>query len=217
MSDVFTLHGSPHSQFTYKVALMLSLSRQGFFFRYVSFQKGVHLTPEFRELSRWGQVPVLQHGNQILVQSGAILEYLAATLGKFGSHDHILHLRICEWLYWNADRLAPPIHGCYGVKLGQLKLLPTVFDPAIVAYHRRRAEAALSVLDATLADRDFLVSGQPTIADVCCYGEVFFAQLCDFELSRWPNVGRWAGRIAALPGFKAPFDLLAMADAQISQ
>lgn len=216
MSDVFTLHGSPHSQFTYKVALMLNLSRQPFSFRYVSFQKGVHLTPEFRELSRWGQVPVLQHGNQILVQSGAILEYLAATLGKFGSHDHIVRQRIREWLYWNTDRLAPPIHGCYGIKLGQLKLLPIVLDPAIVGYHRRRAEAALTVLDGNLIDDDFLVPGQPTIADICCYGEVAFAQLSDFELSRWPNIGRWAGRIATLPGFKSPFDLLAMADAQIS-
>jgi glutathione S-transferase len=215
MSDVFTLHGSPHSQFTYKVALMLNLARQPFCFRYVSFQKGVHLTPEFRELSRWGQVPVLQHGNHTLVQSGAILEYLAATLGKFGSHDREMHQRIREWLYWNTDRLAPPIYGCYGIKLGQLKLLPTVFDPAIVEYHRRRAEEALSVLDGNLVGDDFLVSGQPTIADICCYGEVAFAQLCDFELSRWPNIGRWAGRIATLPGFKAPFDLLAMADAQI--
>ena len=176
MSDVFTLHGSPHSQFTYKVALMLNLSRQPFCFRYVSFQKGVHLTPEFR----------------------------------------VVHQRMREWLYWNTDRLAPPIYSCYGIKLGQLKLLPAVFDPAIVEYHRRRAEAALSVLDGNLVGDDFLVSGQPTIADICCYGEVAFAQLCDFELSRWPNIGRWAGRIATLPGFKAPFDLLAMADAQIS-
>ena len=126
-----------------------------------------------------------------------------------------MHQRIREWLYWNTDRLAPPIYGCYGIKLGQLKLLPTVFDPAIVEYHRHRAEAALSVLDGNLVGDDFLVSGQPTIADICCYGEVAFAQLCDFELSPWPNIGRWAGRIVTLPGFKAPFDLLAMADAQI--
>ena len=215
MSDTFTLHGSPHSQFTYKVALMLNLSRQPFSFRYVSFQKGVHLTPAFRELSRWGQVPVLQHGSEILTQSPAILEYLAATLGKFGAHDRIMQQRIREWLYWNTDRLAPPIHGCYGIKLGQLKLLPTAIDPAIVEYHRRRAEAALSMLDSNLAHDNFLVSGEPTIADVCCYGEVAFAHLCDFELSRWPNTGRWAGRIETLPGFKAPFDLLAMADATL--
>ena len=55
----FTLYGSPHSLPTYKVALMLRLSQQPFSFRYVSFQKGMHKTPEFKALSRWGQVPVL--------------------------------------------------------------------------------------------------------------------------------------------------------------
>jgi glutathione S-transferase len=45
MAD-FTLHGSPHSQFTYKVALMLRMSGAPFSFRYVSFQKGMHRTAE---------------------------------------------------------------------------------------------------------------------------------------------------------------------------
>jgi len=61
MTSDFILYGSPHSQFTYKIALMLRLSRQPFAFRYVSFQRGVHRTPEFLALSRWGQVPVLVH------------------------------------------------------------------------------------------------------------------------------------------------------------
>ena len=42
MTSDFILYGSPHSQFTYKVALMLRLSRKPFAFRYVSFQKGMH-------------------------------------------------------------------------------------------------------------------------------------------------------------------------------
>jgi glutathione S-transferase len=80
MAD-FTLHGSPHSQFTYKVALMLRMSGAPFSFRYVSFQKGMHRTAEFRALSRWSQVPVLQHAGKVLVESAAILEYLSETLG----------------------------------------------------------------------------------------------------------------------------------------
>ena len=56
MRGVFVLHGSPHSLPTYRVALMLRLSGIGFHFRYISFQRRMHLTPEFRALSRWGQV-----------------------------------------------------------------------------------------------------------------------------------------------------------------
>jgi glutathione S-transferase len=77
MSDGFTLYASPHSLPTYRVALMLRLCREGFTFRYVSFQRGMHLTPEFCALSRWGQVPVVEHNGRILVQSAAILEYFA--------------------------------------------------------------------------------------------------------------------------------------------
>jgi glutathione S-transferase len=76
MSDGFTLHGSPHSLPTYRIALMLRLCRTDFTFRYVSFQRGMHLTPEFRALSRWGQVPVLEHDGWVFVQSAAILEIL---------------------------------------------------------------------------------------------------------------------------------------------
>lgn len=216
MASEFTLHGSPHSQFTYKVALMLRLAGVAFTFRYVSFQKGMQRTPEFRALSRWGQVPVLEHRGRALCQSGAILEYLAETLGVFGARDMPGRQRIREWLYWNADRLAPPISGCYGVKLGERKLLPIAFDPAIAASFRHRAGVALTALDANLAGSAFVAADTPTIADIACYGDVAFAALAEIDLEGWDAIGRWSERIARLPGFRAPFDLLTMADAKIS-
>jgi glutathione S-transferase len=109
MSDGFTLHGSPHSLPTYRIALMLRLCRTSFTFRYVSFQRGMHLTPEFRALSRWGQVPVLEHDGRVFVQSAAILEYLAEMLGQFGAADVEGRQHLREWLFWDADRLMPPL------------------------------------------------------------------------------------------------------------
>src|SRR5436190_4580247 len=132
MVDGFVLHGSPHSLYTYKVALMLRLSAVECSFRYVSFQKGMQLTPEFRALSRWGQVPVLEHGGRVLVQSAAILDYLAECLGRFGAGDPDTRQTIREWLFWNADRLSPPLFGLYGVELGRRKLLPLSWDAAVI-------------------------------------------------------------------------------------
>jgi glutathione S-transferase len=77
----FTLYGSPHSLPTYKVALMLSVAGEPFSFRYVSFQKRMHKTSEFLALSRWGQVPVLLDGGRVYLQSAAIVEHLAETIG----------------------------------------------------------------------------------------------------------------------------------------
>ena len=120
-----------------------------------------------------------------------------------------------EWLYWDVDTLSPPIFGLYGVELGRQKLLPIGVDPAIADYHGRRAEAALSVLDSHLAHGSYLCAAEPTIADLFCYGDVAFAEICAFDLKRWANVTGWAKRVTALPGFKAPFELLAMKDAEV--
>src|SRR5689334_19817554 len=132
---------------------MLRLSRQPFAFRYVSFQGGMHRTPEFLALSRWRQVPVLVHQERRLTQSGAILEYLADVLGTLrGSRQDVR-----ERLSWDADPLAPPVYGCCGARLGELKLLPISVDPVIANYHRTGLERALMALDEQLAPNSFLV------------------------------------------------------------
>ncbi len=215
MADGCTLYGSPHSQFTYKIALTLRLAGQAFSFRYISFQKGMQLAPEFRALSRWGQVPVLQHGDTTLVHSGAMLEYLAPILGQFGAQDEAARRSIREWLYWDADRLAPPVYGCYGVSLGERGLLPIKTDPAVAAYHRRGVEAAFGILDAKLGKEDFLPAPALTITDLSCYGDAAFARMSGFDLARWTNIARWAAAIEMRPGFRPPLELLPMADSEI--
>lgn len=215
MSGIFILHGSPHSLPTYRVALMLRLCGVGFRFRYVSFQRRTHLTPEFRALSRWGQVPVLEHDGRMLLQSAAILEYLSETFNRFGGGG-TTRQDIREWLFWDADRLYPPLYGWYGVDLGRRGLLPLSFDDAIVARWEALGKAALGVLDAHLAASPFLVGTEPTIADIASYANIAFARLSGRNLAEWPNVAAWAGRIEALPAFAAPFDLLAMHDAEIA-
>jgi glutathione S-transferase len=212
----FVLYGSPHSLPTYKVALMLRLSGAPFSFRYVSFQKGMHRTPEFSALSRWGQVPVLVDDGRIYLQSAAIVEHLAETLGRFQGLDPAARQLVREWMYWDVDALFPPVFNCYGVQLGQRGLLPIDVEPAIAAYHRQRAETALSVLDSHLAHRDFLCASEPTIADLFCYGDVAFAEVCAFDANCWSNVALWAQRVTALKGFQAPFTLLAMENAEFT-
>ena len=221
MPDQLVLYGSPHSQFTYKVALMLRLAGEAFSFRYISFQKDMHRTQEFRAMSPWGEVPVLTHGGRTLVQSAAILEYLAATLGKFEGATAEERQHVREWLYWDAHRLAPPIYAMYGIHLAGKKLLPIAVEPAIADYHRIRTEAVLAILDERLAagrarqGGAFITGAGPTIADICCYGDVSFAQLSGFTLGIHTNVDRWARLMTTLRGFKSTFDLMPMADAEV--
>lgn len=216
MSIAFTLHGSPHSLPTYRVALMLRLCGVRFAFRYVSFQRGMHLSQVFRDLSRWGQVPVLEHDGHLLVQSAAILEHLSEELGRFGAADAKTRQAIREWLFWDADRLMPPLYGWYSVELGRRKLLPLSFDPAVVARWQALGDAALRTLDNEVSRRDFLVGSTPTIADICCYACIAFARLSGSDLASFPHIAAWAAQIEGLPGFAAPLDLLPMQDGVIA-
>jgi glutathione S-transferase len=211
----FTLYGSPYSLPTYKVATVLRMSGQPFSFRYVSFQKGMHKTREFRALSRWGQVPVLVDDGRTYLQSSAIVEHLADALGRFQVADATTRQFIREWLFWEVDVLFPPIFNFHGVYLGKQKLLPISVEPAIADYHAFRAEAALSVLDSHLLTGGYLCSPEPTIADLVCRCDVAFAEITGIDLERWQNVSNWARRIAELPGFKPPLRLLPMADAEL--
>ena len=83
----------------------------------------MHKTPEFSALSRWGQVPVLVDDGRVYLQSAAIVEHLAETLGRFQGPDSVARQHVREWLYWDVDVLFPPIFNCYGVQLGQRNLL----------------------------------------------------------------------------------------------
>lgn len=72
------------------------------------------------------------------------------------------------------------------------------------------------VLHFHLAHRSDLWSGEPTVADLVRRCDVAFAEISEIDLGRWKNVSSWAVRLAALPGFKPPFELLSMADAELS-
>jgi glutathione S-transferase len=212
---MFVLHGSPHSQFTYKVALMLRLSSAPFAFRYVSFRAGMHRTAAFRALSRYGEVPVLEFRGSVLVQSGALLEFLAEELGTFAGTSRDRQA-IREWLFWDADRLSRPVYDCYGLRLREQGLLPFELDPPVEARQRASAEAALAQLDSGLTTRPHLTDSGLTIADLGCYGDYAFAALSGLKVSSHPNVCRWAAEIERLPAFSAPLDLLPMGDAEFA-
>lgn len=49
-----------------------------------------------------------------------------------------------------------------------------------------------------------------------CLCDVAFADISAIGLRPWKSVSSWVARVAALPGFMPPFELLSMADARLS-
>ncbi len=83
-------------------------------------------------------------------------------------------------------------------------------DPAVLKWQRRRVDDFLKILESQVRDRPFVVGDEATIADLslCAYLS-FPADETGYDLSAThPAVHAWLGRLAALPGWRAPYDLL---------
>lgn len=197
----YTLHGIWLSGPTYKAALMLALAGQRHHYEHIDLRAGANQTPEYRAKSRYGQVPCLSVAatGRNLVQSAAILGYLAQATGKFAGHGPDEQQEIREWIMWTQDRLSAPIYRSRASRLGFRK-----FDPATVEMYAAEGKSALKMLDDHLAERHWLVGTTPTIADIDTYGVASYATEAGFDLAAYPNIERWMRRFEALPGWGKP-------------
>ena len=169
MAD-YTLHCFAQSGNAYKPALALELAGADWAPRFVDFFGGETRTPAYRAINVMGEVPVLEHKGQRLSQSGVILDYLAASLGKFGPASDAERREILRWLLWDNHKLTS-----YTATYRFLRMFTKDTDPAVLEVFRKRAEAAWGVLDAHVAGRRYVVADRLTIADLSLCGYLFFA------------------------------------------
>jgi glutathione S-transferase len=198
-----TFYGHPRSGPTYRVGLALALMQQPFAFEIVDLPNGGGQNPAYKSKSRFGQVPCLQDGSDTIIQSSAILEYLAEKSGKFGGQTAMERAHINEWMFWDFDRLCPGLFRSRAYTLGFRKA-----EPAVVEAYRQEAEAGLAALEGHLKDREWLALGRPTIADISVYSGVHYAADGKFDLSKYPGISAWKSRVEALPGYGKPADVI---------
>ena len=203
----FTLDCFMESGNAYKVALMLELAGARWTPRRVAFFTGQTRSPDFRAMNVMGEVPVLTHhraeGDLVLSQSGAILDYLSRELDRFSPANEDERREILRWLLWDNHKLTSYVATYRFMSLFQKKT-----DDPVTQFFHARAVNAWKVLEAHLEGRDFVVSGHPTIADLSICGYLFWPDQIGMDLAAYPNIAAWLDRIASLPGFKRPEDLM---------
>ncbi len=208
MDDRFTIYGSFTSSSSYKPMLFLALARIPYSFRTVNLKTGAQKLPGYLAVNRYGLVPALRHRGLTIVQSNVILDYLARATGKFEGASEQDRWRAREWLSWEADAIQNI------ARVRHFSRFRTV-DPAVMAHFRPLAEAALTFMDQTLQNRDWLVGEACTIADIGCWGRMVFMAEGGMDIARWPNVEAWSRRLNAMPGFALPYDLIPKRDQEM--
>jgi len=193
------LYHFPLSGHAHRARLFLSLINAKVDVIDLDLGAGEHKLPEYLELNRFGQVPVLVDGDTVIADSNAILVYAAKKYGR------------TDWLP-ETPAEAAAVQRWLSVAAGQVAFGPaaarliTVFGAAFDSDEViGRAHTVLSVIDAELDGRYWIAGGQkPSVADVALYSYIARAPEGNVDLSGYPEVNIWLARIEALPGF-VPF------------
>jgi glutathione S-transferase len=164
---------------------------------------GEHVQTPYAAINPNKLVPVLEDGDFILTENSAILKYLADKIGSPAyPKDLKSRARVNERMDWTSTQLRTDL--VYAL------VYPQIFDThqrrsdeaqtAILKRGKERAQAWLKVLDEHVlgADNKYLCGDGITIADYHAASYVALSEVIGSDLSDYPDIKRWLGRMKAL-------------------
>lgn len=179
----------------YKVRLLSALLGVPLTVVPVDFLDGAHKRSPLIDLNPFGEIPIFLDGEFVLRDSQAILVYIARKWGgeDWFPTDAARMAEVVQWLMVAENEIArgpndARLHDKFGYKLD-------------VAAARDKAARILGLLEAHLAQREWLSGNRPTVADIACMPYIALSHEGGISLAPYPAVQAWVGRIKALPGF----------------
>src|SRR6056300_805735 len=176
-----------------KVSILLEELGVDYEVHSINITQGDQNSPAFLKISPNNKIPAIidRDNGMSLMESGAILIYLAEKYGKFLPKDSIARAEVNEWLMWQM--------GGFGPILGQAHHF-LHFNPGKSDYAeaRFRSEVArlYGVLDRRLEGRDYICDDY-SIADMACWPWVSRYEWQQVNLADYPNIRSWYQRLLA--------------------
>ena len=169
----------------------------------VDISKDEQFKPEFLKISPNNRIPAIvdRDNNYHLMESGAILMYLAEKTGKLIPKDLDKRYRVNEWLMWQMGGIGPMLGQVHHfVKYNKGKA------PYAEERYLKEAHRLYGVLDRRLADRAF-VADEYSIADISIWPWISRFEWQTIDLNQYANVKRWYVEIAKRPAVQRGYDM----------
>jgi glutathione S-transferase len=186
----------------YKVSIALEEMGLGYTVQPLDLTKGEQKRAEFLKLNPNGKVPCLIDDDFAVMESGAILLWLAEKSGQLLPSHRQGRSEALQWLMLQVGGLGP--------MMGQANLFGHYWPeklPAVQARYLGEVKRLFTILDARLSDRGYL-AGDYSIADIAHFCWVRTAGWTGVDLAPLPHLSRWVDAIAARPavqrGLKVP-------------
>jgi len=168
----------------------------------IDISRGDQHTPEFTAISPNQKIPAMvDHESGIaLMESGAILLYLAEKTQRLLPSEPKRRWATIQWLMWQKGGLGP--------MLGQAHHF-LKFNPGKSSYaeerYQREAQRLYGVLERQLMKSDFIAGDEYTIADIASFPWVSRFEFQQIDLNDFPHVRAWYLRIARRPAVVAGY------------
>jgi len=195
MSYTLYTHPTPNPL---KVLIMLEELGVSYKTIFVDFGTDEQKSPEFLKLNPNGRIPLLiDHDAEdfAIIESGAILQYLAEKHQQLQPTDAKSKSEVMQWLMWQMGGLGP--------MFGQLLVFAAAFEnsiPEATDRYGKETRRLMSVLNTRLEGRDYLASSY-SIADIASMAWMPLAEKVGWDLADWPNVNEWYDRCMSRPAY----------------
>jgi glutathione S-transferase len=177
----------------YKVRLLLAQLDLPYERVTVDIFAGDTLTDEYAKVNPSRRVPVLELGPERRIpESGAILLHLAEGT-SFLPDDPVERAHVYRWLFFEQSAVYPTVGGIrFLAGTGRMKPEETPKRPSV---------DALKLMEAHLADSEWMVGEGYGLADLALFGYVHVGEEGGLDMGRFPAIGRWLERVPAQPGY----------------
>jgi glutathione S-transferase len=159
-------------------------------------------TPEYGMLNPNRLVPTIDDNGFVLWESNAIVRHLAQRYGRgtLSPADEMTFAKADAWMDWALTTL---YHDVITTCFLQLVRTPAkARDAPAVESAARRVGQKLDVLNRQLSGRTYIVSEQPTIADVGVGALMYRYYNLAIPRPSLPNVEGWYERLVARPAYR---------------
>ena len=200
MIDLYTW-STPNGR---KVSILLEELGQDYTVHSVDIGAGDQNTPEFLRIGPNNKVPVIfDHDTGMsLMESGAIMLYLAEKHNQFLPKNNTGRAAVMEWLMWQMGGLGPMLGQAHHF----LHFNPGKSDYAEIRF-RNEVARLYGVLDKRLDGRNYICDDY-SIADMACWPWVSRYEWQRINLAEYSNVRSWYKRLlkrdAVQKGYHVP-------------
>ncbi|MDH3439613.1 MAG: glutathione S-transferase N-terminal domain-containing protein [Gammaproteobacteria bacterium] len=187
-----------------KVSIMLEEIGLPYTVHPVDIGKDEQFAPEFLKISPNNKIPAIVDNDEdiAMMESGAILIYLAEKTGQFLSTERRTRLKTLEWLMFQMGGVGPMLGQAHHF----LHFKPDVSDYASKRY-AEEAKRLYGVVDRRLGEAPYLAGNDYSIADIATWPWISRFEWQRIDLNDFPNVLRWYVEIAARPAVQKGYDV----------